>query len=165
VGRAAGESEHPISSKCRAFLEEVLKICHRVTLTAALLEEWNRHRSRFAKTWLVSMYARKKVDRFDIEADQALRARVSAAATSQEERDGMLKDLHLVEAALQADAPVVSLDEMTARVPLRSASRTVRRLRSVVWVNPTADDENTLEWLRNGAQSEASRCLGFAVGD
>lgn len=121
--------------------------------------------SGFARTWLVSMYARRKVDRFEVETDDELRAAVSNAAHSAGEREGMLKDIHLVEAALQATAPVASLDENTAHGPFRNVCRTVRRLQRVVWVNPTKEDENALEWLSDGAPTDPARCLGFGVAD
>jgi len=89
---------------------------------------------------------------------------ISAAARGEGEGQQMLRDAHLIEVALGLGSPVVSLDDR-ARNSFKEVSLVVRRLRSVVWVNPTADDESPLEWLRSGARSEASRCLGFGVGD
>jgi hypothetical protein len=111
------------------------------------------------------MYARKKVDLTEFETSADLRAAIAVAAGSDLERAGMLKDLHLVEAALHAGAPVASLDEVTARGPFRSACRSVGRLRQVVWVNPTVEAERPLEWLHEGALDEDCRCLGFEVED
>lgn len=148
IARGAGESEHAVSSRWRIFLEEVRTVCHHIVISSDGLAEWNRNRSRFARAWWRSMRARRKVNRMEIKMDIDLRDKVCAAARNQQELDGMLKDIHLVEAALQANAPVASLDENTARKPFRSACRTVRRLRRVVWVNPTADSEFALEWLQ-----------------
>jgi hypothetical protein len=165
VASAAGQSEHSVSRNCRLFLQEVRTICHHVALSREGYDEWNRHQSRFARAWLRSMRARRKVDELEIEADDGLRARVSATARNERERDEMLKDFHLVEAALQASAPVASLDEFTARGPFRSACRMVRRVRQVVWVNPTVEAERPLEWLQEGAPDEDFRSLGFEVED
>lgn len=165
IARAAGESEQAVSSRCRVFLEEVRTVCHHIVISGEGLAEWDRNRSRFARAWWRSMRARKKVDRMEIEPDVDLRKRVSAAARSQRELDGMLKDFHLIEAALQASAPVASLDENTAREPFRGVCQTVRRLRQVVWVNPTVESESPVEWLQRGASDEDFRRLGFGVGD
>src|SRR3954452_5022187 len=63
IARAAGDSStHPTSRNCRDFLLIVLEICHRAVMTAPILEEWNRHQSRFASTWRKSMMARKKLE-------------------------------------------------------------------------------------------------------
>lgn len=159
VARAAGESEHPVSSRCRSFLVEVRQICYRLAATDAILEEWNRNRSRFSGAWLVSMYARKKVDRFEIETDTELRAAIPSAARSQEDRDNMLKDVHLIEAALHRESPVVSLDE-TARGLFRTAAGRVGRLKQVVWVNPAKPADKALQWLKEGAQSDLKLTLG-----
>ena len=164
VAGAAALSEDPASNRCRLFLEGVLLVCHRFAATEELELEWKKHASLFGRRWVRSMFARKKLNRFDFGHDQHLRAQILSAARDEGEGQQMLKDAHLIETALELRAPVVSLDDR-ARNSFKEASRVVRRLRSVVWVNPTADDENTLEWLRNGAQSEASRCLGFGVCD
>jgi len=164
VARSAGISGQPASNRCRLFLEEVLRICHSFAATEELQLEWKKHASLFARHWVRSMFARKKFNRFDLGHDERLRAQILAAARGEGEGQQMLKDAHLIETALGLGSPVVSLDDR-ARNSFNEASRAVQRLRSVVWVNPTADDENPLEWLRSGAQSEASRCLGFGVGD
>jgi hypothetical protein len=163
VAQAAGTSEYPVPAKCRAFLQGVLDICHRLAVTDAIVEEWNRHQSRFTRAWLRSMRARRKVDWFQVKPDQELHDRICVSATNHQEREGMLKDIHLIEAALHADAPVVSLDENTARRPFRSACRTLRRLRRIVWVNPAVEAEAPIQWLENGAPDEDHRRIGYGV--
>ena len=164
VGRTAGISEHPASNRCWLFLEEVLQICHSFLAGDELALEWRIHATPFARRWLRSMSARKKLNHFDLGHDERLHAQILAAARDEGEGQQMLKDVHLIETALELSSPVVSLDDR-ARNSFKEASQVVQRLRSVVWVNPTTDDESPLEWLRSGAQSEASRCLGFGVGD
>lgn len=72
----------------------------------------------------------------------------------------MVKDIHLVEAALasQAGKAVVSADSVVrtyfiAHVPCD------RRIGVVVWVNPEIEEDQCLEWLRAGAKLERHRQL------
>lgn len=100
IVRAAGETGHPISSATRQFLNWVLEICHRVVLTAEIREEWARHESKISRRWRVAMYARRKVIELRIPIDEEFRERLSRPGRSPERRVGVLKDLHLIEAAL-----------------------------------------------------------------
>lgn len=158
VARAAGRTDHPISKACRVFLEGVLKICHHLVLTKETSEEWKRHQSKFALLWLSSMFARKKVERPRVERNDAVRNRIQDFEFSENECVAALKDAHLIEAALETDHTVVSLDE-TARGLLTRVAQNMKTLQQVVWVNPTKDEEHTTEWLERGAVDEESRRL------
>ena len=160
IARAAGETEHPVSSACRSFLQEILKICHRVVITPEILEEYKEHRSYFTYKWLTSMWAKKKVVRLDAVENAALRQTIHSLELTDSVRDAILKDIHLVGAAFATDHTVASLDE-TVRGYLRQITASVRSLRSLVWVNPTKDDDHTTDWLRQGANAEEERRLGF----
>jgi hypothetical protein len=158
VARAAGKTEHPVSSACRSFLQEVLEICHKVVMTPEISEEWNNHRSNFAFLWRASMTARKKVVRRSSVEDVGLREAIRRLELTDRARDAILKDIHLVEAALATGQAVASLDE-TIRGHLCQISSTVRTLGLLVWVNPIKDDEHPIDWLREGANAEAERRL------
>jgi predicted nucleic acid-binding protein len=157
---AAGETEHPVSSACRSFLQEVLKICHRVVLTPEILAEYNEHRSYFGYRWFGPMKARKKVVRLDAVEDPGLRETIHSLELTDNVRETILKDIHLVEAAFATGQKVASLDE-TVRGHLRQIAASVRSLKSLVWVNPARDDERATDWLRQGANAEEERQLGF----
>ena len=160
IARAAGETEHPVSSGCRSFLQEILKICHRVVMTPEVSAEWKKHRSRFAYGWLASMTARKKVVRPGPVENAGLRQTIHSLELTDSVREAILKDIHLVEAAYATDQAVASLDD-TARQYLRQIAEHVKSLRSLVWVNPTKDDEQATDWLRQGAKADEERQLGF----
>jgi hypothetical protein len=108
-------------------------------MTAALAGEWDKHQSRFALRWRADMRSQAKiVDIVDVEnADVRSQVTVSPA---------VIKDLHLVEAALATDKVVVSLDDR-ARAELN-----VEATRDVVWVNAVAEGGHALYWLRAGAK-------------
>ncbi|HAE81912.1 MAG TPA: hypothetical protein DDW33_14090 [Ktedonobacter sp.] len=75
-------------------------------------------------------------------------------------RDAMFKDIHLIEAALQADRIVISMDE-TVRGYFREVTQKVVELRQIAWVNPCKSEETALEWLQDGAELERERLLGY----
>jgi hypothetical protein len=107
-------------------------------MSAALAGEWDRHQSLFALRWRAEMRSQAKiVDIVDVEnADVRSQVTVSPA---------VMKDLHLVEAALATDKVVVSLDDR-ARGELN-----VEATRDIVWVNAVADGGHAVYWLRAGA--------------
>ena len=164
VARSAGgeDAVYPTPRNCRAFLLAVLDNGHRVVMTPALAAEWNRHRSRFARTWQVSMTARKRVLHLDVAEDPHLRHRVAQTAEHESQKAAMLKDCHLLEAAAASDRSVISMDEVV-RALFSSASGSMPDLRGVVWVNPDREHERPVVWLSQGARPDLERCLGFGV--
>jgi hypothetical protein len=54
IARAAGtlDSKDPIGLRCHEFLMAVRGICHRMAWNAAIKAEWDKHKSKFAATWL-----------------------------------------------------------------------------------------------------------------
>lgn len=161
VASASGDPKAtlPVPSNCRDFLKAVLKICHRVVLSAELTEEWNRHQSNFARTWRVSMVARKKGKRTAPAQNASLRARILKTTTKEKDQQAVEKDFHLIEAAMDADGIVVSLDE-TARRAFALAASQVKELRGLVWANPARESEECGDWLEAGLPVEKSRQLG-----
>jgi hypothetical protein len=160
VARAAGETEDRVSSACRSFLQEILRICHRVVMTPEISQEWNKHRSNFAFRWRASMTARKKVVRPCPVEDAGLRQMIRSLQLRDNVREAILKDIHLVEAAFATEQTIASLDEIV-RGHLRQISGSVRSLKSLVWVNPIKDDEHATDWLSQGANADEERQLGF----
>lgn len=148
------------SKDCREFLLAVKDTRHKVVSTEAIRAEWNKHQSRFTKAWLVSMHARRKVCWINASADDELRSKVEQCAPSENKREAMLKDIHLVEAAFQADKLVISMDE-TVRHCFHEVTHEIRKLKQIVWVNPCKNEETPLDWLQNGAEPERERLLGY----
>lgn len=158
IVHSAGETEHPISSTCREFLDTVLDVGHHVVMTKAIGEEWHRHISKYSKRWRRRMWARKRVVEITGERDETLRGRIDASVP-QDQKAMAAKDVHLVEAALATDQLITSQDERV-RSALRTASNNVGELKRIVWVNPTRGDEKPIDWLREGAKAEECRLLG-----
>jgi hypothetical protein len=140
-------------------LEGILKICHKAVLSPECLEEWRRHRSRFARRWLFEMFSRRKVIRPEAVQDEGLRLRLFRMASSETVREAMEKDAHLIEAALRYDRIVLSRDEAMRQL-LSEAASDIQELQKIVWANPALDADAVLLWLEQGARVEATRRLG-----
>ena len=161
VARASGgpDAVSPTSKNCSDFLQAALVVCHQIVLTTEILEEWHRHKSRFASRWLASMFARKKAKMIGSAEDQNLRDKIGQASQNEKARSAMLKDVHLLEAALMTDEIVVALDEIVRSLFMETAI-SVGEIRNIVWINPDRADEKPLPWLDGGAKSDKKRCLG-----
>jgi hypothetical protein len=162
IARSSGDENavFPTSKRCRDFLLATRDICHQAVMTAAIREEWNRHQSRFARAWRVSMVARRKLHIIDVPADEQLREKISQATTKTRDREAMLKDTHLIEAAIATDQILVSLDE-TVRVLFTEAVGRIGEIRRICWANPDKIEEGCINWLEGGAKNEKRRQLGF----
>ncbi len=165
VARSAGgeEAAFPTSKRCRDFLKATLAVCHSAVLTSEVNEEWKRHRSAFARGCLVSMMARKKVHRIGSAVNDSLRSKIERVTASAKDREAMLKDFHLIEAAMATDRIVISLDKTVRRL-FAVAARDVGELKSIAWVNPDQTEERPILWLGNGAKPDKKRLLGFRAG-
>ncbi len=75
-------------------------------------------------------------------------------------RRALEKDCHLLQAAVNLDRVVVSLDRTARRLAEKAAAR-CRELRAVVWVDPTEAD-SVQAWLEGGARLTDRRRLGDA---
>ncbi len=164
VARAAGAeaSIHPTGKNCREFLKAVLRLCHKFVMTPELSEEWAEHQSSFTRKWRLQMMARKKNVTLESDPDDSLDVAIGRLKTTDADREKMQKDGLLIEAALASDNSVVSLEESVRRL-FAAASKSLRRLRQIVWVNPDREEERPLQWLEQGANPERQRMLGSDV--
>jgi len=161
LARACSTSTRTPAPECLSFLDTLLEVCHRVVVSDELMEEWNRHTKSNAafNRWLRRMFGRHKVKRCGTTEDEQLSRLVSARATSEEERDALRKDLHLVATARRYTARIASLDER-ARKAFSRLSAHDESLAIITWVNPKQDSEVLIDWLRSGAPADHDRFLG-----
>ncbi len=155
---ASGNSIFPKSKHCRDFLTAVLQTCHRVVMTPEIYEEWKKHHTMFSHTWRIQMIGRKLLKVYAVETNETLRAKIEHLEVKNNERQAMLKDMLLIEAALVTDKTVISLDEVV-RALFKQATAQVGELRQIVWVNPDKVVEEPLLWLENGAMANKERLL------
>jgi hypothetical protein len=62
----------------------------------------------------------------------------------------MLKDVHLLEAALESDCRVASLDDLVKEL-FAAACGKYKAIKTVTWVNPDKEFAEVLNWLESGA--------------
>lgn len=149
------------SRQCRRILLAVLQICHRLVLTEDLREEWEEHRSRFSRRWLTRMVAKDKVKTPAVTTDHELQQAINDFARGVSDdfevitsyRQAMQKDRLLLEAALASDELILSLNEKDRR-RFAEACDEIQSIQTIVWSNPAGEDENSLDWIKQGASPE-----------
>jgi hypothetical protein len=164
---AGGENAvYPKSVHCRDLLVAVLKICHRVIAPQTIRDEWDRKHdekmrkaSRFGTDWRKQMLSKKKLDVCNpAPLNQTLRDHIAGLTLKQSDERILMKDIHLVEAALVADKIIFSCDEECRRL-FALASRRIGVLRTLIWINPDSDAEECKEWLKRGAPYDKRKTL------
>ena len=154
--RARDQSPDADAAASAAALTELRRGPCRVAMSAALWEEWRRHKRRYATQWLAGMFAEKRiVRRGAVTASAAVRAAI--ATLPEEERPAAEKDLHLVELALDTDERVLSFDDKARRRFARLAP-VARPLHPIHWVSPVSP--GCAGWLAEGAPERDEARLG-----
>ena len=152
IAHAAGgeKAHHTNGIRARDFLIAVSKANHKIGMTPAIRDEWDRHQSDFARKWRKNMVATKKLVAQSVLKDEELRGMIDELDISQKGKLAMLKDCHLLEAAWAFDHRIASSDDI-ARNLFRQASLTIKIICELIWVNPIAEAEIVQNWLKQGA--------------
>jgi hypothetical protein len=130
------EAQHPTGSRCRDFLITVRGVCHRIAWSEAIKTEWDKHQSIFATQWRVSMVnLRQKLRPVKNELLEELRTAIEGHSKDRNVVAIMLKDVHLIEAALATDQRIASLDD-AVRGHFSQLAATLDSLPEIVWVKP-----------------------------
>ena len=158
VATSAGE-QNKRGEGCRKVLQEILEICHHLTMTDRIFTEWRSHCQKFARQWRVSMYARKKVDWVPSDEDEPLQSRIVRALARPKEQAVVKKDMHLIHAALFSDCIVLSADEVAPGC-FSKAAATVNELERIGWANPASQSEDIVGWLKSAGKPRRRFSLG-----
>jgi hypothetical protein len=165
IARAAGSSEDEVSISCRSFLDSMLKLHHEVVMSAEIEAEWKKHRSRYTSRWLITMHQKRKVCRVDDNHQfKEILADIVEELFDEEKIDSFQriaihKDLLLITAADRTDGLIASKDDRMRKL-LRFVAVKNAKTASIVWVDPTNEVENCIQWLENGASPSARPNLG-----
>jgi hypothetical protein len=162
IAQASGTAKaiHPIPVRCRDFLREIYHLGHKVIFTDEILTEWKNHQEEFAKEWYAEMTAKGKIVRVVGNSQDSDLREAILDAIQENARHIVEKDLHLVEAAKITDEIIASWDNTTQK-HLKNAAIKVEAIKTIIWINPTIEDENCIIWLREGALYEVERCLAY----
>ncbi len=79
IARAAGggNTQREPSKSCRVFMDSMLEHTqHKVVLTRAIQEEWNKHQSIASLNWRATMIAQKRVCLIRASVNDELRQKV-----------------------------------------------------------------------------------------
>lgn len=163
IARSSGDmgAVHPTATITRDFLQAVLYLCHSAVMTPAIREEWDKHQSNFARKWRRAMVARKRLISLSPAERDDLRQKVNEEDISNAQKKAMIKDFHLIEAAIVSDRQIFALDD-TARSLFCDASQNIPEIKNILWVNPSSDSINTMDWLKGGA-TQVQWELGYSV--
>ncbi|OIP90667.1 MAG: hypothetical protein CO013_07505 [Syntrophobacterales bacterium CG_4_8_14_3_um_filter_58_8] len=140
VMRAAGTTEHPVSSACRKALSAILTICHRVLISDPIENEWDRHSSKFSRKWKVAMMTRRKMPK-----DNPSIAPIRLKGLPSDDRAIIKKDRHLLDAAYAHDRIIMTTDDKLQKALERTGN--VKMLREIRWLNPCEDGVDCLYQL------------------
>jgi len=162
IARASGppNSIKPISSHCRDFLLAIREICHKIVFTNDILDEWNKHQSKFAASWRVSMKSKSKTILLKGSALKKLSrdSRKNIELINSSEAEAIKKDALLIEAAKSTDMIIASLDD-SMRYLLKDNKDKISELKELMWINPSNEEENVIQWLKDGAEADEERFL------
>lgn len=158
------KATHPEAVTCRDFLQVTLNLSHKAVFTLLLQEEWNEHQSRFARKWRSSMVAKKRFIALSQVERKDIWQAVEDINMHKNEKSAMLKDCHLVEAALATDDNVISLDDKAGTL-FSTASSNIPELHKILWVNPSRDFPESISWLKNGASNDGVEVQQWRLGN
>lgn len=168
VAQAAGSkgSVAPRSVSCRTALDQMLASVIGVVMSRALWKEWSdvdpatgrKHMSPYSSRWLTQMKGRKLYWYVcPPPTSSTLIQAIDQHLPTDGARAAVRKDLLLVDAALDSDRRVLSLDD-TVQGHLRSLSAYEADIADIHWTNP--QDARCVTWMSTGASDEQRLTLG-----
>jgi hypothetical protein len=97
------------------------------------------------------MVAKRRVVFLDSCENIVLRDSIQEAITPENHVLAAMKDIHLIEVALQADKLIISGDN-TVRLIFWSSIEKISLLQEIVWLNPVEQFEFVVKWFKEGAK-------------
>lgn len=166
VGCAAinEKSVDPTAICCIDLLDAIFEYRYNIAMSEEIENEWEilrSHDTAYANKWLVRMEKRERVTVLQDVIDDDLRNCISGSTHNASTIAAMLKDVHLLEAALATDKTIISRDKKCRRY-FKEAASSVLRIAEIAWANPELPEDNAVAWLQHGAPNEKERQLGYS---
>ena len=156
VARSAGETENQISRRCRKFLKLILENKHILVTTDRINEEWKKHQSNYFRKWKVIMLSKKLFKKVVVGENDGFEDNVTALNLNKNIEDIVLKDVHLIEAAIKTENFISSRDD-TARNLFCEISDSLSIIRKIVWMNPVTINDEQVGWLKAGKSKKPNQ--------
>lgn len=134
IARCVSEKEFPVSTNSRKLLKIMLDNRLVFVKNSQLHEEWKKHASRYAKTWLISMISRRLVQ--VVHDDDYFSNLIEEMELSDKEKAAGKKDCHLISAATISNAIIASNDAIAFNV-FQKASSINGKFGGLYWISPT----------------------------
>ena len=122
--------------------------------------EYRKHaKGKAFQRWRKQMANKRKLIRVAANRMSEIRNRLINACHDDDIARIVAKDSHLVSAAIEHGAIILSRDDQ-CRNHLRSICQDIEGLDRILWVNPSREEEDVVPWMNRGAPDENQRRLG-----
>ncbi|MGG0610957.1 hypothetical protein [Bacillus altitudinis] len=147
-----------ISKRSADFLDKFLETKNKLGLTEELKAEWLNHKSSYTAKVLTKTKQEQRIIKIKgYEDTQDIRQKVHNIKDKQRIY-AILKDVHLLEAAILTDKLIVSLDNK-ARNNFSHFYNCINNLPNVCWINPCENSESALDWLDSKDKYSSERFI------
>ncbi len=136
---------------CRDCLDTILKGKFKVAMSKGIFEEWMKHPSNKAISWLTAMRSSGRVRDIFLPNKSVKTRKEIERESIKSKREAMKKDTILIEAALATDKRIISKDK-EARELFHKLSNPAKELREIYWAHVMCPE--CIEWLKDNACSE-----------
>lgn len=143
IARSSGLTEHPVSSGSRDMLDLVYTTASEAYFCRTLLDEWNKHQSKYTRMWRVKMYSAKriKIVRHTDATKQVLSLIPECA-----KQKAAIKDSHLIDTSNASGKIIISNDD-TARNAFSSLLAGNGLISGVYWMSPLSSMNDIKDYV------------------
>ncbi|WP_178930387.1 hypothetical protein [Bacillus altitudinis] len=135
-----------ISRRVADFIDVFINTNNKIGMTKELKKEWFDHQSNFTAMFYSILYNQRRIIEIpDHDTVENLRMKVHSIKDKQRVL-AILKDMHLLEAAILKDKFIISLDDK-ARNNFNHFYNCIPGLSDVCWINPSKEKEEAIKWL------------------
>ena len=161
--RSAGHVDSPSELSCNAceLLNTVYSVCHKAIVIPKIEAEYFDEKpknkpSKFLWEWYTRMRLKGKLITDHQDNTKIVLHWINATAKVVG-KTAMAEDAHLIGAALHDNHPIISLDEEVHLLfaALLKKNSSLPRLKRIIWVNPSFNWSETINWLKSGAPDES----------
>jgi hypothetical protein len=157
IARACKDpSDSQVAAQSYAFLMAIRERAGDlgVVINPTLAAEWIKHGNRTFARWWANMESRSRVRRIDHKEFRDYRMAIQAVADDGV-KTAMMKDVHLIEIAMEGWHPIASLDEKQRKY-VSQISTSYALVGAIQWCNPIIDT-GWEPWVRGGCSSDEYR--------